>query len=148
MLSMTSIPISDVAKDALGFNKKRDIIAPLEVCPSDHKICRDHNTSVSLNFSRVGKIPQGYIDDSPCLKSGLHKYKVGCKNCKEKLAEVYGKDKTLKTWAGLRYYSWHDKESWNGTRGVNIKDDVIKIECCCDPNKNKDISNYNVKEIK
>ena len=148
MLSTSLIPVSDVAKDALGFNKKRDIIAPLEVCPSTHKVCRDNNTVVSLNFKRLGRVPQGYINDSPCSKSGLNTYQVSCKDCKEKLIIVYGKDKTLQEWAGLRYYSWHDKKYWNGTLGVNIKDETIKIQCCCDYDKRKPISKYMVKEIK
>ena len=144
---MMIVPISQEAENAIGFSAKRDIVAPLEVCPPTHKICRDYNVATSLQFRKIGKIPQGNLFDSPCDKNGYNKYKISCPDCKEKLIEVYSKNATLSNWRGLRYFSWHDKKEWHGTFGVNVKDDIIRIDCTCSPNDRKLASKLKVKEI-
>src|SRR3990172_8463771 len=110
---MMTIPISPEAKNAIGFSARRDVVAPLEICPSTHRICQDYNVATSLQFKKLGRVPQGNLFESPCDKTGYKKYKLSCPNCKEKLAEVYSKDNTLADWRGARYFSWHDQKEWH-----------------------------------
>lgn len=136
-LPKSRLPISDTAKFALGKESIRTIISK-QICPKtpEHNICK-MQTSTGNMFAA-------------CSIEDYLKFTLFCKDCKEDIATVYGKDKTLKDWRRLTYKSWHNNKFWYGLRGVTIhpKTNTLTLECCCEPNIMKTVSEFNIKENK
>lgn len=71
-----------------------------------------------------------------CPKSkekGMRAFEIVCNKCKDIVAIVHAKDKTLKEWCNLHYISWHNTMKWRGCFGLNISpiDGKVGLECCC-----------------
>lgn len=140
-IAKSKVEISPVAKADLNGSPKRTIFSFQEYCPNDHKYCRMSN----LAHQQMGK-PLGF---GSCSLEGYTKFRVSCRNCREELATVYGREANLEDWRRLRYVSWHDDKNWYGLLGLNIdiKTSQIRIECTCDPTVRKPVEDLKVEEI-
>ena len=143
----SNLRISDTARQELGKNTKRTITSFSEICPSSHKLCKAQAAATGQLYSKYGKIPDGVYSYGACPVDTYTKFQVTCKNCGEDLAIVYAKDATLQDWRRCRYAMWHDDKYWHGLRGLNIKDDIIRFECSCDPENRKLPNEFIVKGI-
>lgn len=155
LIAKSHIPISEDAKTELK-GDKREVLSRSEICPDDHRLCKAKQGAETQTYSKHGKIPDGVYFYAQCSLDGYKHYKVSCPKCKNQLATVYATDKTLKDWRRARRYAWHDKDNWYGLRGMNKLNNVLRLECCCDPilsekdvaTKYKTAGRLLVKEIK
>ncbi len=135
-LPKSRLPISEPAKIALGKEPIRTIISK-QICPKtpEHNACK-MQTSMGNMFAA-------------CAIESYIKFTVFCKYCKEDIATVYAKDKTLNDWRRFSYKSWHNNKFWYGLRGANIhpKTNNLTLECCCEPNVNKTPDEFNIRRI-
>lgn len=146
--STSKVEISPAARTALGKTNKKTILGFSEICPSTHALCRAQAAATAQLYSKYGKIPEGVFSYGACALDGYTKFEITCKNCGEDMGTVYSKDNKLTDWRRLRYTSWHDDKYWHGLLGLNLADDIIKIECSCDPTNRKTMDNFIVKEVK
>ena len=130
------LPMSEPAKLALGGDQRRTIISK-QLCPKtpEHKICK-MQVSMGNMFAA-------------CSTDGYKKFTILCKLCKEDIATIYAKDKTLLDWRRFSYKSWHNNKFWYGLRGANIYPgtNALTLECCCDPEIRKTPDEFSIKEI-
>ena len=136
-LAKSRLSISDTAKFALGKESIRTIISK-QICPKtpEHNICK-MQTSTGNMFAA-------------CSIEGYVLFNISCKDCKEDIATVRAKDKTLKDWRRLTYKSWHNDKFWYGLRGANINPDTnnLTLECCCEPEVRKTPDEFDIRKVK
>lgn len=140
--------ISPEARQSLGKKQSRLIKGFSEICPSAHKLCRAQAAATAQLYSKYGTIPEGVFSYGACSTQGFTNFQIICSNCGEDLATVWAKDNSLKVWQRLRYTSWHDDKQWFGLYGINLLNDIIKIECTCSPGIRQDVTNFIIQEIK
>ncbi len=137
VIPKSHVAISNAAKFALGKDLKHFTIAK-EHCPRtpEHRVCKQQISTGSIF--------------AVCPTEGYKRFTIRCNNCKEELADIYAKDKTLNDWRRFRYKSWHDIKYWHGLRGANINPQTnrITLECSCEPNIIKTPDEFTIKETK
>lgn len=150
MLSKTTskLEISPIAKEELGKKPKKVITGFSEICPSTHQLCRAQAAATAQLYSKYSKIPEGVFSYGSCATEGYNLFQIICKNCGENMGKIYAKDNKLTDWRRLRYTSWHDDKYWHGLLGLNLENDIIRIECTCDPDNRKDLDSFLIEEIK
>ena len=135
IIPKSRLPISEPAKVALKKELKRGFISK-QLCPSVplHRKCR-MDASMGNPFSM-------------CSTRDFTKFKINCKECREEIATVYARDKTLADWRKLSYKCWHDRKYWYGLRSFNVNPKTQKLlfECCCTIEVRKTPSEFIIKE--
>ena len=71
--------------------------------------------------------------ECPRDKTGMHRYVISCRNCKEVLGYCWATDPTLKDWCDFHYMQWSDGQEWYGclTPHISPITEELCLECCC-----------------
>lgn len=82
---------------------------------------------------RKGLIQEAGFLVCPRDKTGMQRYKITCKNCKETLGYCWATDNTLRDFCDFHYVSWTDGIEWHGclTPHISPITEQLCFECCC-----------------
>ncbi len=111
--------------------KRKDFLSPiphdLPGCECEPKVNEWKEQAANPKFDRHAIVcPRS-------LKPDYKQFEIKCANCREVVAYVSAKDKTLTDFCDLHYLSWTDGKKWFGCMAPQISpiDLSLNFECAC-----------------
>lgn len=103
-------------------------------CECYKKITDYQEKLAVLNMEQVNeRLDTDKYMECPRDKTGMNRYQIKCRVCKEIVGYTWAKDKTLMDWCDFHYVSWCDENGWKGCYTPNISpiDMHLGLECTC-----------------
>lgn len=82
---------------------------------------------------RVARLHEKGSWECPRDKTGMTRFVIICKKCKQIQGYCWATDASLKDWCDFHYYQWSDGEVWRGclTPHISPITEQLCLECCC-----------------